>query len=76
MQDIELVANWDDSPGVVDHRIDRMGVMDSIVIFINKSNDFSLPSPFSEGTVLIDAGINLSGRSHPDTGNARSQSVG
>ena len=47
--------------GVVDHRIDRVRVVNSIVILVDQAYDLSLPSTLAEGTDLIDPGIDLSG---------------
>ncbi len=76
MQDVELVSNRDDASGVVDHRIDRVRVVYSIVILVDEADDLSLPSSLAEGTDLIDPGIDLSGGGNPDTGNARRKGVG
>ena len=76
MQDVELVSNRDDASGVVDHRIDRVRVVNSIVILVDQAYDLSLPSTLAEGTDLIDPGIDLSGGGNPDTGYAGRKGVG
>ncbi len=76
MQYIELISDRNHSPRIINLRINGMTVRYPVLIFINQANDSAMPSPFPEGSNLIDPGIHLSRWCNTQTGNTRSQILG
>ena len=75
VENIKLVAHRHDATRVVDHGIDRVGFRHAVVIGVNQANDLSLAATLAERADLIDAGVDFTGGSHSDAGNAGSKGI-